>query len=229
MDINRLSDTRQLLAQPESNTDIDQIAAHGVVAGNTDMYTYIPDQEPTSEFSRHSSASLSTTGSPNPQHVTGQSQASSSRAKVKESVPCTVITSAPVTIPIHTRQNPQQMYWSGKEPQSHNLQGLNLPQHQDALVGAPLGLMPINQSSESTQAAEQNFQGQISGMGYISTGMSMNLGMGIDNMDLDAANANFWWDQPFEDIPVDHYNIWSTESYQNQGYMVPDINGYYQP
>ncbi len=221
MDINRLSDTRQLLPQPESNPNIDQIVAHGVMSSNTDIYTYVPNEAYDEESSRQSSASLSRKSSDNSQHPSHERKPSSNKLMAKPSVSEAPASGGQVIMPILTRSGAPQMPWTGLSPQPHEMHpdGGMIQQHS-MHSGAPPGFVPMNPLPENMQGDRLGFQTQVPGTAYAGT----SIGMGMDNMDLDPIASNLWWDRPFETIPTEQYGVWYPEGYQGV-----DGSGYYRP
>jgi hypothetical protein len=221
MDINRLSDTRQLLPQPESNSNIDQIVAHGVMSGDTDIYTYVPNEAFNEESSRHSSASLLRESSDNSQHASYQRNVSSNKLKAGPSVSQTPASSGSVIMPILTRSDAPQIPWTGFSLQPHGMHsdGGMLQQHS-IHSGALPGFVSMNPVPENVQGSIPGFQPQMSDTEYAAASM----GMAIDNMDIDSLTSNLWWDQPFETIPIEQYCVWYPEGYQGA-----DGVGYYEP
>jgi hypothetical protein len=220
MDINRLSNERQLLTQPESNPNIDQIVAHGVMS-NTDIYTYVPNEQLNEELSTQSSASLSRRGSDNSQHASLQRKPSSRKSKAKPTASQSPRSTGPVVMPILTRPDATQMPWTDLSTQYHEIhQGEGMLQQHYMLSGVPPGFIPMNPVPENIQGGNLGFQPQMTGTEYTGAG----IGMGTDNMDLDSVTSNLWWDQPFEAIPTEQYGIWYPSGYQST-----DGSGYYRP
>jgi hypothetical protein len=221
MDINRLSDTRQLLPQPESNPNIDQIVAHGVMSSDTDIYTYVPNEAFNEESSRHSSASLSIRSSDNSQHASYQRKVSCNKLKAGPSVSQAPASSGSVIMPILTHSDASQIPWTGFSPQPRGMHSdSGMLQQHSMHSGAPPEFFPMNPVPENVQGGRLGFQPQMSGTEYAVASM----GMVIDNMDLDPITSNLWWDQPFETIPTEQYGVWYPE-----GYPGADGFGYYRP
>jgi hypothetical protein len=221
MDINRLSDDRQLLPQPESNPNIDQIVAHGVMSGNTDIYTYVPNEAFNEDSSTLSSTSLSRRSSDNSQHASYQRKTSSSKSKANPTVSQSPTNTGPVVMPILTRPDAPQMPWTSLSPQHHEMhprEGM-LQQHY-MHSGAPPGFVPMNPVPENIQGGRLDFQPQMTGTEY----RGVNMGIGIDNMDLDSVTSNLWWDRPFEAISTERYGVWYPSGYQGTG-----GSGFYRP
>jgi hypothetical protein len=221
MDINRLSEDRKLLAQPESNTNIDQIVTHGVVMGGTDIYTYVPDEAFNEESSRHSSTSLKRRSSDNSQHASSQRKSISSKPKSNSTVSQTPTSTAPVAMPIHPRQNASQLHWTGLPLQPPNMHqgGIMLQQH-NVFSGAPPGFVPMNPVPDNFQAGGLGFQLHMAGPEYPGGAVAV----GSDSMDLDSMTANLWWDRLFDLIPSEQYG-WDPF----RGYQAADGSGYYRP
>jgi len=221
MDINKLSDDRQLLLQPEPNPNIDQIVAHGVMSGNTDIYTYVPNEKFDEESSTLFSASISRRGSDNSQHASLQRKASFSKSKANPTATQPPKSTGPVVMPILTRSDLSQMPWTGLSSQHHEIDPKDCILRQHYMdSGAPPGFIPMNPVPENIQGGNIGFQPQMTGTEYMRLGM----GMGIDNMDLDSVTSNLWWDRPFEAIPTEQYGVWYPGGYQST-----DGSGYYRP
>lgn len=223
MDINRLSEDRQLLAQPESKPDIEQIVAHGVMMGSTDIYTYVPDEAFNETSSRHSSTSLSRRSSDNSQYAPFQRKRSSNKLMTKSPSSQTSTSTIPVAMPMHPRHNPPQLHWTGLPPQPHDMhQGGNMFQQYNMLSGAPPAWVPMNPLPENIQTGGPGFAPFMTGPEYTGGGM----GMVSDNMDLDLMTHNLWWDQPFDAIPTERC---STSAWDPFRYQAADASGYYRP
>lgn len=221
MDINRLSDTRQLLSQPESKPNIDQILAHGVMGGDTDIYTYVPNEAFNEESSRQSSASLSRRSSENSQHAAYRRKHSSNKLTANTGVSQTPASGRPVMMPILTRSDAPQIPWTGLPLQPHEMHpDGSIVQELSMHSGAPPGFIPMNPVPENIQGGRLGFQPQMPGAEYAGP----SVGIGIDNMDLDPVTSNLWWDRPFETIPTDQYGAWYPGGYQGA-----DGSAYYRP
>jgi hypothetical protein len=221
MDINRLSDTRKLLPQLESKPNIDQIVAHGVMSGDTDIYTYVPNEAFNEESLGHSSASLSRRSNDNSQHASYQREVSSHKLKAGPSVSQAPASSGSVIMPILTRSDAPQIPWTCFSPQPHGIYSDDgMLQQHSMHSSAPPEFVLMNPVLEDVQGGRLGFQPQMSGTEYAAASM----GMVIDNMDLDPVTSNLWWDQPFETIPTEQYGVWYPE-----GYPGADMVGYYIP
>ncbi len=216
IDINNLSNTRQLLALPTPDTNLDQIIAHGVLPRTSesgDDYTYIPDEERKSHSSRHSSVTQVQGDSPNAQSPSPQVKESKAiRSRAKDSPPQPISTTVPIAMPIHPRHLVPPMYWSGQEQQPHETK----PQYYAALAGATSSFAPMTLVTTGGQTSGSFYQSQMGRVGHIDKGM------GVENMDLDAVSA-YWWDQAFEEIAIDQYGF-----YYDPGYQAVAGEGHYR-
>lgn len=124
-------------------------------------------------------------------------------------------------MPIIQRQSTSEPYISGLQGQTHDMnQQVNTPQYQNIMAGVPLGFIPMNTVSETSQTNDSSFQAQISNTGYMDVDMSM--GVETGGININAANPNLWWDQSFEVIPAEQYGY----SYTG-GYQAPQGDSYY--
>ena len=225
ININNLSDARQLLAVPNRSLNLDQIAAHDVVEGSANIYTYVADEEPHSGSSRRTSPTLSRGNSPIAQLPASFRRPSSTKTNLEKNHRPPMADSTPPHMRLPTKHDNPQMYWSGGQTQIHDTNQGGSSSHRDGMLSSNtrFEFRSANSVGHSVQGSEAgagpSFRTQAPNMGY----MGVDINMGIDNMDLDTSTINLWWDQPFEAIPAHQYGWWQASG----GYEAPTGDAFY--